>query len=119
MLDEIASKVRKEFPNKPNEKIIENIEEIFQYKYRHLLSVFELNLSKQSADLDEAIINSFIKSNERSDMIELCLQWNRVDIARKIFEDQNSEKVISLNKSKNKTKILISSNLKGKKQVTR
>ena len=93
LLEEINEKVKAEFPNKPHQKILENIEEIFQYKYRHLLSVFELNVNKQSSDLDEAILNSFTKSIEKANMIQLCMYWGRVDIARKIFEDQNSEKV--------------------------
>ena len=98
MLEEIISKVKKEFPNKPFERILKNIEEIFQYKYWHLLSVFELNTNKQSSDLDEAILDAFTKSIDKAHMIRLCMYWNRADRARKIFEDQTSEKVLYLDK---------------------
>jgi hypothetical protein len=50
-------------------------------------------MNKQSNDLDEAILNSFTKSIQKANMIQLCMYWNRSDIARKIFEDQNFEKV--------------------------
>ncbi len=43
MLKEIEKMVRTEFANKDISKIISNIQEIFQYKYRHLLTVFDLD----------------------------------------------------------------------------
>ena len=86
--------VRKEFKNKPYLEIIKDLEDILQYKNRKLLSVFDLDMSKHSSDLDEAILNALLNANETSKMIELCLFWNRVDIAKKyIFTDEFRDKV--------------------------
>lgn len=86
--------IKKEFKNKPYLEIIKDIEDILQNKNRELLSVFDLDMSKHSSDLDEAILNALLKANEKSKMIELCLFWNRVDIAKKyIFTDEFKEKV--------------------------
>jgi hypothetical protein len=85
---------RKEFKNKPYLEIIKDLEDILQYKNRKLLSVFDLDMSKHSSDLDEAILNALLNANETSKMIELCLFWNRVDIAKKyIFTDEFRDKV--------------------------
>jgi polyribonucleotide nucleotidyltransferase len=76
---------------------INQIEEIFKPEYRKYLSVFELDSSKIDTDLDEAILRSFMKSSEKKIMAELCLSWNRHDIARKlIFNDEYREDVSSL-----------------------
>jgi hypothetical protein len=85
---EVENKVKAEFKDKNYSEILNNIEEIFDHKYRRFLSVFELDSSKLDTDFDEAILKSFMRANDVSLMAELCLSWNRHDIARKfIFTD--------------------------------
>jgi hypothetical protein len=80
--------VKAEFKDKDYNEIISHIEEIFDFNYRRFLSVFELDASKLDSDFDEAILKSFMKANDVTLMAELCLSWNRHDIARKfIFTD--------------------------------
>ncbi len=110
--------VQVELPNKNLDQIIKNIEQIFQHKYRHLLSVFDLNgmllflimlitnffifqnnsETKQAEDLDECILTALLKAKGSLLMTKLCLEWNRFDTARDlIFEDEKIDKVIRLN----------------------
>lgn len=84
------------FKGKNDQEILKNIEEIFDPKYRRLISSFELNINKKPSDLDEAILRAFIKSNETTHMAELCLIWNRVDVARKLIFGQNYDHDVTI-----------------------
>ena len=99
--------------------ILNNIEEIFQLKYQHLLSFFKLKTNEIKNSVDVAILNALLKSFKKKrslhklvsvdqltqeqkleeqknfrNQIELCLKWNRFDLAKNyIFLDQNRDKV--------------------------
>lgn len=95
--DKVLGMVKHEFKDRDYnfDKIVDQIQEIFQFNNRKLISIFEFDLSKQESDLDEAILNAFSKANAIHQMAELCLSWNRVDIAKKtIFKDDFDEDVI-------------------------
>lgn len=99
LLDKIELMIKTEFPSKDKDKILEEIEEIFQPEYRHLLSVFDLNADKNAGDIDESILNGLFKAKKDNfqSMIRLCLAWNRVDMARKyIFTSKNKTSILSL-----------------------
>ena len=86
--------VRQEFPGKNEQKLLSDIESIFDPKYRNLLSLFEPSSNKDADDLDEAVLKAFLQANESHKMAKLCLTWNRVDIARNfIFNDSFSDEV--------------------------
>lgn len=99
LLAKIEQMIRTQFPSKDNNKILEEIEEMFQPEYRHLLSVFDLNADKIAGDIDESILHGLFKAKKDNfqSMIRLCLVWNRVDMARKyIFTPQNKTSILSL-----------------------
>lgn len=53
-----------------------------------MLTIFELDITKQASDLEEAILLAFAKANDTQKMTQLCLSWNRYDIAKEhIFND--------------------------------
>lgn len=86
---DVEAMVKVEFAGKNSEAILNIIEEIFDYKNRQYLSVFDLDESKHDKDLDEAILLSILKAgNNVKQTAKLCLSWNREDIAKKfIFTD--------------------------------
>lgn len=59
--------------NKDIEKIIDQIEEIFDPSNRQLINVFDLNPTKQDSDLDEAILNAFSKTYSKPKKAELSI----------------------------------------------
>ncbi len=76
------------------------MEQIFHPKYRHLITVFSLKADNNVTDIDEAIIHALIKAKKSNfqSMTRMCLEWNRVDVARKfIFTDDNKNMNMSLN----------------------
>ena len=83
-----------DFKGKDIDKIIQQIEEIFEEKYHKYLSVFDLDPSKLDSDLDEAILKSFKKAKDVEILADLCLSWNRPDIAKKFIFDDYRENVI-------------------------
>lgn len=88
---EIFNMVEKQFKSRDYNlnDLMDKIERIFDDKNRRLLSVFELDSTKTVSDLDEAILNAFSAALDKPQMAELCLSWNRVDIARQsIFNDE-------------------------------
>jgi hypothetical protein len=80
--DKVIQDIKEVFKNKNETEIFGNIERIFAKKNHHLLSIFELSESKNANELDEAILKAFIKANAAPYMAELCLLWNRFDIAK-------------------------------------
>lgn len=84
------------FKGKNDQEILNDIEKIFDEKYRHLISYFELSTNKNANDLDEAILRAFIKSNETYYMAELCLVWNRVDIAKNYIFNANFDQDVNV-----------------------
>jgi hypothetical protein len=81
--------ILKEFPGKDDKQLLAQIESIFQPKFLHLISIFDLNSSKKADDLDEAVLKCFLKANEPYKMANLCLSWNRVDIAKNFIFNGN------------------------------
>ncbi|RNA11752.1 hypothetical protein BpHYR1_042596 [Brachionus plicatilis] len=59
--------------NKNIEEITDQIEEIFQPSKRQLLTIFDLNPTKQDSDLDEAILKAFSKSYSKPKKAELSI----------------------------------------------
>ena len=97
---EIEKMIVDDFPNKDKDKILDDIENIFHPKHRHLLSVFNLNADKSANDIEQAILKGLLnaKKDRYMSMIRLCMIWNRVDIARQfIFTDENKTKIGCLN----------------------
>ena len=84
----------KAFPGKNDQELLSQIEEIFSLKYRNLISIFELCSDKDANDFDEAVLKAFLKANEKANMANLCLSWNRVDIVRNfILNDRFNDDV--------------------------
>jgi hypothetical protein len=94
------------------EPILDNIEEIFQTKYQHLLSFFKLKTDEIQNSVDVAILSSLLKSLTKKSatpftdeqtreeqlnyrkQIRLCLKWNRYDLAKMyMFRDENKDKI--------------------------
>lgn len=68
-----------------NIRILKQIEDIFQLKFHRLISVYELNSTKNA---EEAVLKAFMQANDCHAMAKLCLSWNRVDVAKEyIFND--------------------------------
>lgn len=58
-----------------------------------LINVFRLGNDDSSQDIEQTILNSFIncmkssaKSLDSYENLKLSIKWNRIDVARKIFE---------------------------------
>lgn len=91
---EVSEMIQKEFPGKDHKKLLSQVESIFEAKYRHLISIFELDPNRNAEELDEAVLKAFLQANECHKMAKLCLSWNRVDIAKNhIFNDSFSGEV--------------------------
>jgi len=76
------------------------MEQIFHPKHRHLITVFSLKADNNASDIDEAIIRALIKAKKSNfqSMTRMCLEWDRVDVARKfIFTEDNRQFNMSLN----------------------
>ena len=98
--DQVEGMIRTQFPGKNSEKILNDIQRIFQPSNMHLLSVTTLDSNKNMSDTDRAILSALLKAkkNDYSSMLKLCLIWNREDIARDyIFRDNAKEKVCFFN----------------------
>jgi hypothetical protein len=88
--------VATEFPGKNTKDITNDIEQIFNPAYGHLISSVKLNVDKQANDIDEAILKGLLKAKNKNFevTIKLCLKWNRVDILKNyIFTEENKDKV--------------------------
>lgn len=91
---EVSEMIQKEFPGKDHKKLLSQVESIFETKFRHLISIFELDPNRNAEELDEAVLKAFLQANECHKMAKLCLSWNRVDIAKNyIFNDSFSGEV--------------------------
>jgi hypothetical protein len=88
--------IQNEFPGKDTKSILADIEEIFLPAHHHLISSFKLNSEKKVSDIDDAILKGLLKAKNKNyrSTIELCLTWNRVDIAQNyIFTPDIKDKV--------------------------
>ncbi len=97
---EVSRQITSEFRGKDKEKILLDMEQIFHPKHRHLITVFSLKADNNASDIDEAIIRALIKAKKSNfhSMTRMCLEWNRVDVARKfIFNEDNRHFNMSLN----------------------
>ncbi|CAF0977505.1 unnamed protein product [Brachionus calyciflorus] len=105
----IYEKLNDEFSSRDKDidQIVNQIEEIFEPSRRHLITIFELNPTKQDSDLDEAILNAFYKANSRPKLAELILYKDREVIHKhklntgdlnnnlEIFKELMSKKIVT------------------------
>jgi hypothetical protein len=107
--------VKKEWGDKDNDAIVNNIKKILEPKYSNLLTVFRLE-SQEVHDIDIAILTALLKGKNRlavlfqqgtfsiwdlkqccldkaraepKSQLKLALKWNRVDIARNYIFKQD------------------------------
>jgi len=89
---EVSRQIASKFPDENKEKILLDMEQIFHPENRHLITVFSLKADNNTSDIDEAIIDALIKAKKSNfhSMTRMCLEWDRVDVARKfIFTEDN------------------------------
>ncbi|XP_014666350.1 PREDICTED: transient receptor potential cation channel subfamily M member 2-like [Priapulus caudatus] len=61
-------------------------------KKRHLLSVFKLDSSESAQDIDIAVLNALLRTNEsKVTQLRLAIAWNRIDMARNYIFTENTK----------------------------
>ncbi len=97
--------------------ILNNLQECFKPKYKHLITLYRLNPNEQSNDVDVAILNGLLKAyntklpaqtsgneynrelakvreNKRI-QLKLCMAWNRFDIAKNFIINEDFKEIVS------------------------
>lgn len=93
------------------DKMVETIKNIFHRSNLHLLGSFSIDSSTHNIELDEAILHSLLKAVKNSkehkvkmpngtdeqnffvQQLDLALNWNRIDVAKKYILENNQLKV--------------------------